>query len=915
MVETATRTPGRVLVGASLFAVIALVLIPGLQIDASHTGMMDPESEHMVRAKTFHERFGEPNQLLLVAEGGTEPLRRELISAVTGRLVAPEGAPEPECDSDAGPNAPGCVRHAMARIDLEAFEEVALLYLEQEHVNRLAEALEDEQLGLTALLKVEDVASLLQTLGTGLENKAEEGDAVEGREDEADQAMGHLTTLVKTLRERLDGTSTRTLRDLLMDRPSDGDAFAGQGLDAEGYLSTADGAMKLALIRPVHTSDEPRMVVPFVTYVEEQVARVEAEMAPRCATPELCPEGPLKISYTGFPALVADEARSLGRDLALTTGLALMGICLLFGLAFRSVRVLVIGIFPLLLSLMGTLAFARVAFGSLNLITSAFMATLIGLGIDFSIHLMSRYLEALEEGKGSPEAISDAVMYSGPGLLTGGLTSAGAFLALMINDVPAFAEMGILSGVGLLFSLFGTLLVLPAVVIDDRLAFLRPKTRPRNPEARPQPWAEWITARPGLLTLAGVLTALALLPAGFGNSYNWNYPDYMPEGLPSVETWNRLSQDTEFSTEVAGLTAESPEQAAAFAEALAALPTVRRVESITQFMPLNQEAKLARLRSLAGALERPEPPAKVSVEEGIETLRDVVEDLHFEAKRAESERLSSLTGLLAEVKKLDETLSNAGQEDLSRRTALDAELRTLRGDALNALKRVSNGEAVTLDEIGSKLPVDLNRRLRADGRYAVYAYPSMVLSEEASVVAFLDDLHSIDPAPVGFAVQHWHNMTSTIEGFEEAFILALIAVCMLVFADFRRLTPTLASLSPLAVAIAWVWGGMALLEIKYNPGNIIAFPLVLGIGVDAGVHIVHRWEQEGRGRVVDVIRNTGFAVFMSTATTMIGFGALSFASNRALASLGVVLLLGVGACLVTATVLLPAWLHTLRDKA
>jgi uncharacterized protein len=910
MITQASRTPGRVLTAACILGLVAVALIPGLEIDASHTGMMDPASEHMVRAKTFHERFGEPNQLLVVAEGGSEPLRRALISKVTARLIAPQGAPEPPCDGEAGPNAPGCVRYAMSRIDLEAFEEFGLLYMAPDTINDVVTALEGEELGLKALLKVRDLASLLDTVGTGLEAKAEDAD-VEGAED-ADEAIERLTEVLKTLRKRLDGTSTSELRGSLLDTPSSGEGLAAEGLDAQGYLSTDDGAMKLAIIRPVHTSDEPRTVIPFVSYVENQVAHVEQEMAESCADTALCPDGPLKIAYTGFPALVADEARSLGRDLALTTGLALLGICLLFGLAFRSIRVLVIGIFPLLLSLVGTLAFARVAFGALNLITSAFMATLIGLGIDFSIHLMSRYLEALEEGKDSPEAIQDAVMQSGPGLLTGGLTSAGAFLALMINDVPAFAEMGVLSGVGLLLSLFGTLLVLPAMVVSERLKFLRPTPKVREPDATPSVWAEWITARPGMLTLAGIALALAMVPAGMGNSYNWNYPDYMPDGLPSVETWNRLSQDTEFSTEVAALTAESPEQAAKFVAALKKLPTVRRVESMSQFMPPEQKKNLLRLSALAPLLKVPSEPSGVTLETGMETLRDTIEDLHFEAKRADSARLPVLTALLAETQRLDQTIEGAGAEVSQRADALSAEILALRGDAVTALRRVSNGKEVTLDEISGKLPRELNQRLHSGSHYAVYAYPALGLGEEANVVAFLDDLYSVDDSPVGFAVQHWHNMTSTIEGFEEAFLLALLAVCLFVFADFRQLTPTLASLSPLAVAIAWVWGGMALLEIKYNPGNIIAFPLVLGIGVDAGVHIVHRWEQEGRGRITEVIRHTGFAVFMSTATTMIGFGALSFASNRALASLGVVLLLGVGACLVTATVLLPAWLHTLK---
>jgi len=914
IVKTALDTPTRVLAVATLFGLVALALIPGLEVDASHTAMMDPQSDHMVRAKEFEETFGSPNQVLVVAEGGSEDLRRQFIDTIEERLVAPPDVEAVACAPDAGPRAPGCVRYVLGRVDLEAFEEFGLLYLDEKDVEDLAAALGDEHLGVGALRRTTDVATLLHELGTGLEARAEEGEVGEG--DDATRALDDLRALVELLDQRVSGESSQLLRDHLKGSGEDSDsALAGEGLDSAGYLSTRGGAMKLALIRPVHTSDEPRVLVPFVTYVENQTRALALDMAGLCDVASRCPDGPLRVSYTGLPALIADEARSLHKDLLITGGLALLGISLLFGLAFRSLRVLTIGIAPLLLSLAGTLAFCRVVFGSLNLITSAFLATLIGLGIDFSIHLMSRYLEALERDGDHRSAIREAVIQCGPGLLTGGMTSAGAFLALVVNDVPAFAELGVLSGVGLLLSLFGTLIVLPAMIVSERLAWMRPESKVVRDGRVSGLIGRWVTTRPGLVTLAGLLLALALIPAGRDNSYNWNYPDYMPSGLPSVATWQRLSQDSEFSTEVAALTAQSSEEAEAFSRALAELDTVRRVESIPLFLPRDQPTKLATLMPLASALEGEVVPQRLQASAGAATLKETLEDLHYEAKSADSEQLPALARLLAATKTLEGRLANADRAISERTAALDREIKSLRDDALTGLRRVTSGRAVTAEEVASKLPPEMSRRLRSGSRYAVYAYPAHAMSEEAHVVAFLEDLKSVDPAPVGFAVEHWHNMTSTIEGFEEAFLLALLAVCLLVFADFRALIPSLASLAPLAVAITWVWGGMALLGIKYNPGNIIAFPLVIGIGVDAGVHIIHRWEQEGRGRIIEVIRHTGFAVFMSTATTLIGFGALALASNRALASLGVVLLLGVSACLVTATILLPAWLTSLRPKA
>ena len=166
----------------------------------------------------------------------------------------------------------------------------------------------------------------------------------------------------------------------------------------------------------------------------------------------------------------------------------------------------------------------------------------------------------------------------------------------------------------------------------------------------------------------------------------------------------------------------------------------------------------------------------------------------------------------------------------------------------------------------------------------------------------------MDPEVTGYPVTHWETLASVQQGFREASVLAVLAVFLLLLVDFRRLGPTLLALLPLGAGLLWAWGGMALFSMTYNPGNIIGFPLLVGIGVAASVHILHRHEQEGPGRIAEVIRYTGLAVFLSTATTMIGFGSLSLASNQAIASLGVVLLLGVGACLVTATVLLPALL-------
>ena len=139
-------------------------------------------------------------------------------------------------------------------------------------------------------------------------------------------------------------------------------------------------------------------------------------------------------------------------------------------------------------------------------------------------------------------------------------------------------------------------------------------------------------------------------------------------------------------------------------------------------------------------------------------------------------------------------------------------------------------------------------------------------------------------------------------------------VLALLLLDFRALAPALFAAAPTAVALLWVWGGMGLAGLHLNPANLIAFPLLVGIGVDAGVHVLHRYRQDPARDVAGVLRHTGFAVLLATGTTLMGLGSLALARHRGVASLGTVLALGLSACLVTALLGMPALLAWRRRR-
>ena len=665
------------------------------------------------------------------------------------------------------------------------------------------------------------------------------------------------------------------------------------------------------------------MVLPFVEYARRHGQAAARELGARCqANAAACPDGPLKLTLTGLPAIVADETVILKRDITLTTVAAIAGILCLFYFGFRSMRQTALGLLPLLTGLLLTLAFVRLTFGSLNLVTSAFIVTLLGLGIDFAVHLLSRFNEARQQGKDARDAAEAALLGAGPGILTGSLTTSGAFVALASSRFQAFSQLGIITGVGLISVLLVTLTMMPAMLVHPKLSFfvgaLQPPRKRRETPLFDLPGL--VVRQRKLFVLGGVVIAGAMLVMAQSIPWSYDYMKLMPSGLASVEAMATLSKKSDFSAEVAAVVAKDLDQARTFSKQLAAKETIARVESAASFLPTDQAPKLkalARLRPLVGQpIKRPRAEVDLAaLGSALEELSDTLQDLHFDAKRAGADQAKLLAAPLKAVAGLRKAIKEA-PADRTRKRLTALQVRLLRGVdlALDVLRENAAARPLSVETLLARLPGSLRDRMYANGRFAVYAYPAKPIWSKDYMGRFVADLRSVSPASTGFPVNHWENSISIERGFRDASIIACIALVLLLMLDFRSLRYTLLAVAPLAMGITWMWGGMSLLGFSYNFVNVIAFPLIIGIGVASGVHILHRYRQEGEADVAPVVRFTGMAIFLSAATTMVGFGSLTLAHHRGAASLGLVLLLGVGACLATSVLFLPALLKVLKSK-
>jgi len=648
------------------------------------------------------------------------------------------------------------------------------------------------------------------------------GDTAERRREVADtladdlRATPALSDRVLTRLDR-DALAELVLLQTSFERPP--------GTDAAGYLSTADGAHTLVLVFPdVAGTQQAEEVQPIV----EQV-RAARDRALR---------GEVRGDVTGAAALVVDEQDEIRRGVMLTSGATGAAIVLLLMFGFRSLRAGLLALAPVVLGVAGTMAVARLLYGELNMVTSSCSSILLGLGIDFGVYLLRRYGELRQGLIARDEAIVGTVRRAGAALVIGATTTAAAFLTTGSTAFTAYARLGVIVSIGLLFMLVSTLTLLPA------LFTLVPPEGKRGrgetpPTLRPRriAWLEpWLRRAPRFVVVMGLLSVAGSAFVTRNVPFNTRFYDFIPAHVEAARGLLVVETDP-FATPLrATVPAGSIEASRELAERLRALPSVGAV-----FGP-------------ADAL----PPLNVP-----------------------ALRLRLLVPLLTDAAWADR----------------------------------AHATATAVAERGAYAPEDLPPVLRAqfvslDGtQVALEVLPSGDIRDPTFAKQFHDEVSSVAPRATGLPMSIHVHLTYIREGFLRAAGASALLVLLIVAVAFRRVADATWTLLPCATCFLWMTGWMGVLGIAFDAANIVALPLILGVTIDASVHLMHRVRESeaehGVARLSDVIGGTGSAVVLASGTTMAGFAALMLADYGAMKSLGLVMTLGIGSSLVASVVLLP----------
>lgn len=601
-------------------------------------------------------------------------------------------------------------------------------------------------------------------------------------------------------------------------------------------------------------------------------------VAEAAAATSAAAQGRVEIAITGEPAMRAEELRSVASGLATSFGVSFALVAAILSLGLRSVRSASLTLGLMLCSLTLATGFAALAFGALNLISVAFVVLMVGLGVDFSIHLLSRMSEERPDAPAEARAVAACGAIGGASALAAA-TTAAAFLAFSTTDFVGLAQLGVIGAVGVGLAFATTVTATPAAAA--LWSGLAPARRRAAPASSP-------TSRRRVLLRGAAAAGVALALAAVAREARFDADplNLRPADAPAAAAFARLAARPDASPYRLSALAPDREAARANAAALRALPEVDRVVWIESFTPENQDAKLELIDlawpSIRHALQG-EPQASQPSPPG--------------AARAElAERLGA-PGASAAARAFAAELARGDPEP---EAALEADLFRHFPDLLARLSALLEAEAVAEEALPRAL---VERYVAEDGRLRLEIAPAEDLRDPEARRRFIEAVAAVAPEAGGPPDQIAGAERVVGRALAAATGVALLGAAGLILAATRRLLDTAAVLAPLAAAGAATAAASVLLDAPFNYANMIVLPLLIGFGVDSGVFIARAAREERGGAFASA---TPRAVLTSGLTTAAAFGSLALSDHPGTASMGLLLMVALVAAVLAAFALTPA---------
>lgn len=788
------------------------------------------------------------------------------------------------------------------RVEPKLFKRWALLYLEKKDLLTLRDSLHEYRGFIQNIVQSPTLTDLFRQINQEMTSKMvgelftgflEEKSTEDGKEP---LNLDFLIRVLREMKEWLDGDASLV---------SPWESFLTKqswGMTSgEGYFWTENKRYLLLFVTPRKMGNR---------FTEGQ----ESLIALRNTIAEVQTDFPgIQVGVTGPGALDEDEMGVALKDMSLATMVSLAGLTILLVLFWRGIRRPLLEITQLLVALSLTFGLTTLLIGHLNILSVSFAPMLLGLGIDYGVHWVSRYREEHEtRGASKKEALQATMTKLGPGVLLAGLSATLSFFPLVLTGFRGLMELGIICSIGLITATMMTLCLLPALI----LMFDKTKETagPPLPSGPVKPLLKFSKGQAFLVLVIACVGSVFSLWGASQIRFDLNMLRLQSRKSESVKWEKRLIEDSKHPSMQGAVFARSLEEVEKKTKALEALPSVSRVESVVSLLPPEQKEKTHLLREMKPLLAGVHPFQISNRTVNLSELNEILGRIHFkmldsgwEVSPSVKTQMEEARALLSDLRQRFRSMESSrllhGLQSFE--TALIGDL----NDKLDLLQANINAPPMRIDDLPKTL---LQRFVGKNGLYLIRVFPAQNIWEPEILGKFVHDLTAADPEAIGDPV----TLYVFTKAFRDACILAALYAAAFIFLllllTFRSLLSTLLAMTPLVVGTIWTFGVMHVFGVDLNLANSIFLPLVVGAGVEYGIIIVQRWRQREAGVILP--SSTGQGVILAGLTTTVGFGSLTLSSHQGLYSLGLLTMIGSLVILAAAVLFLPALLQLLKGS-
>jgi uncharacterized protein len=746
-----------------------------------------------------------------------------------------------------------------------------------EHNGLLFDTLADVKKSIGGLSKAQFLVSELAsdpTLRGALKALSFAAQGVDGGQLKIDQLAWPLSLADKTLSDLLSGKPT---------------TFSWQEL-ARGQPTKSSQLRHFVEINPVLDFGEL-----------QPGARATAAIRQAAADLDLGGKFGAKVELTGQVPMNDDQFSVIRHSAVRDTLTALLGVLVILWFALRSWKITAAVIFSLMVGLAVTSALGLAMVGAFNLISIAFFVLFVGLGVDFGIQFSVRYRSERHGRNNLRGALRGTARKVGAPLTLAAAATAVAFFSFIPTDYKGLSELGLIAGCGMLIAFLCSITLLPAM-----LALLNPPGEPASVGFNALAPLDGFLQRHRVAVIAiTLIVVLAGTPLLLHLPFDFNPINLQNPNAPSVVTYRELQRSPETSGNDAEVLAPNLDQADVTAKQLAVLPEVSRALTLRSFIPADQDQKIAAIdsasQSLGSALNPKQQQPAPSDQDLVAAMRATSADLLKAAGTTSDPSANS-------ARHVSELLTRLAQSNAATRNKASAAIVPPLIADLDQLRSSLDPRPVTV----KTLPPDLVRAwLSTDGRARVQVLPRGELSDTNALRKFATAILATEPSATGPAISYYESGETVTRAFIEAGSLALVSIAVLLFIALRRVTDVLLTLVPLLLAgtvtlEVCVMTGMAL-----NFANIIALPLLLGVGVAFKIYYTMAWRAGKTGLLQSTLTR---AVIFSAMTNAIAFGSMAVSSYPGMSSMGKLMALALFCTLAAAVLFQPVLMGRPRQQ-